>query len=83
MSGSPQLSHDAMCRALQTVNYELHLIQYGLRNFVHARPWLGFVPGLVGQVALWSLYLVSYPVLLVVTIGTWLLKPIERAIRGA
>lgn len=66
---------------LKVLNYEMHLLQHGFGVYIEKHPWLGMLPAVVGLLVIWTVYWVSYPLLLVLIVLTGCVHPLERFIR--
>lgn len=72
---------DLVCRLLRLLNYEIHLVQYGIEQFSHRLPWLSIPVAFVALVATWVIYWIVYPGLVLLVLLALLVRPIELSIR--
>ena len=69
---------DHVRHAIREVNYELHLVQHGMRRFAERHPVFGLPLSLIVLVLAWSLYWPIYGTLLALLLFTICCRPLER-----
>lgn len=81
MARAPKTLRQYIGRWIETLNFEMHLIQHGVSRWPQRHPWLALPPTVLVLALLWSLYWVVYPASLALMAVAAVAEPAERAIR--
>jgi hypothetical protein len=81
MATSNKTLFASTCRGLRALNYDLHLMQHGLAQFIERHPWVGVPLAGATLVGLWTIYWPIYLGLLALTIVAWVVRPLELALQ--
>jgi hypothetical protein len=70
-------------RLLPILNWEMHVLQSGITRLSLRRRWIGLPLAALAMGALWLLYWIAVPTLLILFALARILRPVERLLESS
>jgi len=81
MQSNTRTLFDRSLFSLKFVNYEIHVLHHSFTLFAQKYAWFSLPLSFIGLIVVWSIYWIVYSLLLVFTLLSFIILPLEKKIR--